>query len=114
MLDYEVLIALSEKLTEEEQKKTIKDLENLIEKAKGSVTHSESWGKRSLAFTIKKDKNAFFWLLNVSGESKLPKIINDGLRIEDSVLRYIIERKVVSKKPKKVSKKKVVTTEIIR
>ena len=114
MLDYEVLIAFSEKLTEEEQKKTIKELEGIIEKAKGSVTHSESWGKRSLAYAIKKDTSAFFWLLKVSGESKLPKIINDGLRIEDSVLRFIIEKKVLSKKPKKASKKKVVTTEIIR
>lgn len=114
MSDYEVLIAFSEKLSEEEQQKAIKELENLIDKSKGSITQNESWGKRSLAFPIKKDKNAYFWLLNVSGESKLPKVINDSLRIEDSVLRFIIEKKVLSKKPKKAPKKKAVTTEIIR
>src|SRR3972149_6825404 len=100
MENYEVLIAFSEKLSEEEQQKAIKELGNLIEKAKGSITNSESWGKRSLAYSIKKDTSAYFWLLNVSGESKLPKVINDSLRIEDSVLRFIIEKKVLSKKPK--------------
>ena|SRR3989344_7625767 len=114
MIAYEVLIAFSEKLSEEEQKKAIKELENLLEKAKGNITQTESWGKRSLAFSIKKDTNAYFWLLNVSGEAKLPKVISDSLRLEDSVLRFIIEKKELSKKPKKVSKKKVLATKIIR
>ena len=114
MVNYEVLIAFSEKLTEEEQKKTIKELEGLIEKAKGNITQTDSWGKKALAFPVKKDTNAYFWLLNVTGESNLPKTIHDSLRIEDNVLRFIIEKKVLSKKPKRAPKKKVVTTEIIR
>jgi len=114
MGNYEVLIAFSEKLSEEKQKKAIKELEKSIDKAKGSITQNESWGKRSLSYPIKKDTNAYFWLLTVSGGSKLPKVISDSLRIEDSVLRFILEKKVLSKKPKKAPKKKVVTTEIIR
>jgi small subunit ribosomal protein S6 len=114
MILYEVLIALSEKSSEEEQKKTIKELESLIEKAKGSVSNTESWGKRALAFPINKNTNAFFWLLNVEGNESLPKAVTDSLRIEDSVLRFLIEKKVTVKKAKKTAKKKVVTTEIIR
>jgi len=114
MIDYEILVAFSEKLSEEEQKKILKELESLIEKAKGSIAQTESWGKRTLAFQIKKNSSAYFWLLTVKGGSNMPKVINDSLRIEDSVLRFIIESKELSKKPKKVSKKKVVTTEIIR
>ncbi len=114
MHDYEVLIAFSEKLTEEEQKKKTKELESLVEKAKGMINQNEPWGKRALAFPIKKDSNAYFWLLTINGVGKLPKVIGDALRIDDSVLRFLIERKTISKKPKKVSKKKVVTTEIIR
>lgn len=114
MVNYEVLIAFSEKLTEEAQKKTIKELESLVEKAKGNITQTDNWGKKALAFPVKKDTNAHFWLLNVAGESNLPKAINDSLRIEDSVLRFIIEKKVLSKKPKRAPKKKAVTTAIIR
>jgi len=114
MIEYELLLAFSEKVSEEEQKKAIEDLEKLIIKSKGSIVNTESWGKRTLAFPIKKDTNAFYWLLRISGASALPKVVSDAIRIDDKILRFIIEKKIVSKKPKKTIKKKVLVPEIMR
>ncbi len=114
MTNYELLLAIAEDQSEEEQKKILSALTQAVEKAKGEVAQTDSWGKKTLAFPVEKNTSAFFWLLNVAGQSNLPKVITDGLRIEDKVLRFIVEKKVLSKKPKKAPKKKVVTTEIIR
>lgn len=105
MTDYEVLLAVGEKESEEDQKKLIKELENKIEAKKGSVASTDSWGKRALAYEIGGNKNAFYWLLNFSSGSSTPKELIDSLRINDQVLRFIINKKEAKKaKTKKKSK----------
>jgi small subunit ribosomal protein S6 len=100
--NYELLLALSEDTTEADQKGLIKSLEDIIGKAKGEISQTESWGKRSLAFSIKKNKNAFYYLVDFTGEGSLPKVLSDSLRIEDKVLRFIIAER---QKPVKAKKK---------
>ncbi len=106
MTNYELLIALSEELSEEAQKKLIKDLEGTIEKNAGEVGSSDSWGKKALAFPISGNKNAFYHLITFKAGPTLPKMISDQFRINDSVLRFLITIKHVSKKPVVKMKKK--------
>lgn len=106
MTDYELLLAIAEDQSEEEQKKILTGLTSIIEKAKGEVAQTDSWGKKALAFPIGKNKNAYYSLLNLKGNENLPKAVTDSLRIEDKVLRFLISRKVVVKKAKKKDTRK--------
>lgn len=114
MANYELLLAVSEKVTEADQDKLIKEITNSIEKAKGEVKQVDSWGKRTLAYPINKDKSAFYYLLTFNGGPELPKTLTSMLRIEDKILRFIIERQEVVKRTRKPKKKKTTTVEIIR
>ncbi len=117
MTEYELLLAIAEDQSEEEQKKILKALTEAIEKAKGEVGQTDSWGKKTLAFPIGKNKNAFYWLYNLKGEAKLPKAVSDNLRLEDKVIRFLLSKKeIVKKAPKKDTRKakKPVETVIIR
>jgi len=101
--NYELLVAFSEETPEAAQKELIDEISKIIEKAKGNLGETETWGKRALAFQIGKNKSGFYWLVNFTGEGNLPKVITDALRIEDSVLRFLVTEK---EKPVKVDTKK--------
>ncbi len=106
MTEYELLLAIAEDQSEDEQKKILSALTGMVEKAKGEVAQTDSWGKKALAFPIQKNKNAFYSLLSLKGEANLPKAVNDNLRIEDKVLRYLLSKKVVVKKARKKDTRK--------
>lgn len=97
MTDYELLLAVSEKEPEENQKKLVKEIESQIEKHKGSLSSTDNWGKRALAFSIDGQKNAFYWLANFHSGPEGPKVIADTLRINDKVLRFLITKKEAKK-----------------
>ncbi len=117
MTDYELLLAIAEDQSEEEQKKILNGLTTIVEKAKGEVAQTDSWGKKALAFPIGKNKSAFYSLLSLKGSENLPKAVNDNLRIEDKVIRFLITKKEIIKKARKKDTrkaKKSVETVIIR
>lgn len=106
MTEYELLLAIAEDQSEEEQKKILKALTDVIEKAKGEVGQTDSWGKKTLAYPIGKNKNAYYSLLNLKGSENLPKAVNDNLRIEDKVIRFLLTKKEVIKKAPRKDKRK--------
>ena len=118
MENYELLVLFAEDTTEPDQKKLVDAIKDLIEKNKGNLKDTESWGKKALAFQISQSKSGFYWLLKLEGHSVLPKKLTDFLRIEDRVLRSLITKtivvKKVVKKTKKVEPKKKLAETFIR
>lgn len=92
MTDYEVLIAIAEGISEDDQKKLIKDITDTIEKLDGKVGKIDDWGKKALAFSIGKNKNTYYTLISFQGGPALPKNLTDKLRINESLLRYLITK----------------------
>jgi len=66
----------------------------MVEKDNGVVHRREDWGRRQLAFPIKKIHKAHYALLNVECGQETLKEIESAFRFNDAVLRYL----VVSKK----------------
>lgn len=118
MQNYELLLLFAEDVSEPDQKKQVDAIKETIEKNKGNLKNSESWGKKPLAFQIDQSKSGFYWLLTFSGSAELPKKLTDLLRIEDSVLRFILtlaeETKKVKKPLKEIAPKKKLTETFIR
>lgn len=97
MNDYEILLAISEDQAEDAQSKIIKEVTSTIEKGKGSVSQTDNWGKRALAFAVSKNTNASFWLLTFNADEETPKSLSNNLKINDKVLRYLITKKEAKK-----------------
>lgn len=58
----------------------------------GKVVNTDNWGKRKLAYTIKKQEHAVyvFYTVDIPGEGV--KKIESTLNITDEVIRYLIVR----------------------
>lgn len=56
----------------------------------GKIHRQEDWGRKSLAYPIKKLHKAHYVLLNVEMSPSDLKELTDGLRYNDFVLRYLV------------------------
>ncbi len=92
MKDYELTLVLDGDLSSEDQKKLTEKIKKIIEEEKGKVERTYDWGKKELAYPIKKKKMGFYfcWEIKVTPEA-LDKI-DKKLKIE-GVLRYLILKK---------------------
>lgn len=111
---YELTVIYPANLDETKQKKTLSSLEEVVAKLKGTTLKKADWGRRPLAYPIKKETQGYYahWQVKLppSGPSKLTKTFN----MDDTVLRYLLlksERKIGETPKKKTVVKKKVTKE---
>jgi small subunit ribosomal protein S6 len=58
---YEVVAIVKSDLTEEEINAIMERSSNIITERQGVIAKAEKWGKRRLAYEIKKQKDGFFF-----------------------------------------------------
>jgi small subunit ribosomal protein S6 len=58
----------------------------------GKVTDSDNWGKRKLAYPIKKEEHAVYVFYTVELPGEGVKKVESTLNITDEVIRYLIVR----------------------
>ena len=63
----------------------------LIEDHGGSIKRNERWGKKRLAYPIRKRTSGFYVEIEFNAQSRLniPKTIESEYRLNDRVLRYL-------------------------
>ena len=93
MFDYELTLILDPDLSSEDQKKLIEKIKKIIEDTKGKVEKTNDWGKKELAYPIKKKTMGFYFLWEIKADSQQIDKIDKKLKIEEGVLRYLILRK---------------------
>ncbi len=93
MKDYELTLILDADLSSEDQKKLSEKIKKIIEDAKGKVEKTNDWGKKELAYPIKKKKMGSYFLWEIKADSQQIDKIDKKLKIEEEVLRYLILRK---------------------
>jgi small subunit ribosomal protein S6 len=109
--DYEILVIFDPTLTEEQILEEVEKLKALVAEHKSEVSKVDVWGKRKLAYQIKKKREGFYVQMNFaleSGGGALIEEINRRLRIAENVLRHMV---VKSPPPKPVEKKEETAAE---
>ncbi len=91
MNQYEIAVLFDPGLEIDLEKATSK-VEKIITTGGGKIVNTDNWGKRKLAYPIKKQDFAIyvFYTAELSGESV--QKINDTLNITDEVIRFLIVR----------------------
>jgi len=64
----------------------------IIQAQGGSVAKRESWGLRTLAFRIRKNRKGHYTLLNIDAPSDAIKEMERNMRIDEDVIRYLTIR----------------------
>ena len=97
MRHYELMVILDPSLDERTVQPSLETFLNVIRSDGGSVEKIEVWGKRRLAFEIKKHAEGIYAVLEVACEPATVAELDRQLGLNESVLRT----KVLRREPKR-------------
>lgn len=89
---YEVMFIIRPDLQEEELNKLISNFETQAKNAGATVKSIEPWGKRRLAYLVRKFTDGFYVLLTVDADGKAIHEIERRLRVSEPVIKFISVR----------------------
>ena len=89
MRKYELLTILNADLSEEDLESMTEKITQCIKKEGGDTGGVDKWGKRRLAYEIKKTKKGFYLLIQFSCEPHVIKEIEKGLKFVDGIVRFM-------------------------
>lgn len=93
MNKYELALIIRPDLEEEERVAEAQKVQELIGRFGGTIEKIDDWGKRRLAYPIKKVNEGFFSFISFEADGSAPAEIESRIRIMENVLRYLIIRK---------------------
>jgi small subunit ribosomal protein S6 len=89
---YEVVFVAAPTLTSEELDAFIAHAQTVIEGKNGKVIKVDNWGKRSLAYKIKKFRDAYYVVLTIEGDGSAIAELERRFRVTDYVIRFLSVR----------------------
>ena len=89
---YEHIYLVRQDVTAPQVEALTETLKTLIAANGGSVSKVEAWGLKSLAFRIKKNRKAYFTLLNIDAPSPAIVELERQLSLNEDVIRYLTLR----------------------
>ena len=104
MSQYETGFLISPNLAEEETEKVISQMAEIISKKKGKVIKEDRWGKRKLAYPIKKFDEAFYVFFHYEGDPKIPFELERRFKQTEAILRFLTVKKETKENVRKKRK----------
>ena len=96
MNKYELTAMLPGKATAAKKKTSQEKLGKIIEALKGKVVKVDDWGEVELSHKIAKNSSGMFLHFNLELESRSTQTLNQKLKMEGDIIRYLIVRKELS------------------
>ena len=90
--NYETIMIVNSNLEEAAIKDTIAKISALISEH-GTVESTEEWGKKGLAYPIKKQNEGYYVLINFSSNPEFINELDRIYNITDEVIKHIIVKK---------------------
>jgi len=90
--EYEVMVILDPSLEERTVQPSLDKYLNVIRKDGGSVENVDVWGRRRLAYEIKKNAEGIYAVIQLTGEPDTVKEFDRQLGLNESVLRTKVMR----------------------
>jgi len=89
---YEVLYIIRPDLEEEQTKALVAKFSQIVEDNGGTDLKVDVWGKRRLAYEIKKLNEGFYVLMKFNGEAATVQELERVMKISEEVIRYLTTR----------------------
>lgn len=103
MRKYETLFIMDPDLEEEKTQSVIEKVKGIITQGNGEILKVEDWGKRKLAYRVKKKTKGHYILIHFSGPPPLLSELERNFRVMDAVIKFqsvrLDERKASSVEP---------------
>ena len=89
---YEVVFVAAPTLTSEELDAFTALLKGVVEERNGKVLKVDNWGKKSLAYKIKRYRDAYYVVLTLEADGAVIAELERRFRVTDHVIRFLSVR----------------------
>jgi small subunit ribosomal protein S6 len=90
--DYEIGFIINPEATEDDVKKVIDSVVEIVKKAGGSIENVDEWGRRKLAYAIEKHHEGIYTFITAEMEGSVFIDIERRLKLSEKVMRFLIFR----------------------
>jgi small subunit ribosomal protein S6 len=102
---YETGFLLAPNLSEDDTDRLINQMAEVISQREGKLIRQERWGKRRMAYSIKRWSEAFYVFFHYEGRPDIPLELERRFKQTDSVLRYLTLQKEAREATRRKRKK---------
>lgn len=93
MRRYEVVFVLAPTLAEEEVDQAVEMYSNVATEMGAEVVETDKWGKRRMAFPVKKHNEGYYTILTLNEpEGKATAELERRFKVNDAVIRFLTVR----------------------
>jgi small subunit ribosomal protein S6 len=89
---YELLYIVSPDATDQQVSEVHDEVQAIVTRLDGIIDKSDNWGRRKLAYEIKRHKDGIYVLETITGSAELMKELDRRLKVRDFVVRHLIVR----------------------
>lgn len=86
--EYETIYILKPDVSSAGSDKVSKRVQEIIDRQQGVLTKVENWGRRKLAYPVRKHIRGVYFYLAYAGEGQLVRELERNLRLDDQVLKF--------------------------
>jgi small subunit ribosomal protein S6 len=90
MSSYELVLIINPEVTDEEMPDFITKLSELINKVGGNVDEVTQWGRRQLAYPIKRSSEGNYVLTKLNVKPNVIKELEASFRLSGKILRHLL------------------------
>jgi small subunit ribosomal protein S6 len=89
---YEVLVIADPNLGEPEVDALTTTVQGFLEKEGGKIQKVEKWGKKRLAYVVRRQREGSYVLIVAEGSAQMMKEVERRIRVTDGILKFITVR----------------------
>ena len=90
--DYEIGFIINPEAAEDEVKKVIDSVVDIVKKAGGSIENVDEWGRRKLAYPIRRHHEGIYIFITVAAPGSAIFDIERRLKLSEKVMRFVTLR----------------------
>lgn len=106
---YESIFIINPNITDDETAGVIKKMQDVVAKQGGEMVKFEDWGKKKLAYEIKKQKRGHYVFFQIKSAPQVISELERTFKLTDQVIKYLtvkLEKELRTRPAPKVKKKK--------
>jgi small subunit ribosomal protein S6 len=89
---YELMVILKPLLPEDIRSGIQKRIEKYVKEAKGEISTTDVWGKRHLAYAIKKHDEGYYLVYQIKLDTDSSDKFQKELKLMNDILRFLLTR----------------------
>jgi len=89
--EFELMYVVDGTMPEEEAAKVAEAVQSFIS-SHGTIVKVDPWGRRRLAYPIKKKQDGYYWVITFEVEPDAVDVLKQQLRVNESILRWMVTR----------------------